>query len=154
MIIYLDRRLPDGSSNQPGRFRGPHHPFPTWSCSLWGLSGHPVTRMPVRSYRTFPPLPQNEAVFVSMTLSGNHFPRPLTGTAPCRARTFLMYPDGYPRSSFVLTKKHFHYTIDKIPCQKSPGTGKIKGAFPLRRTAPRLPCGTDGYPLIDASFRT
>ena len=21
----------------PGRFRGPHHPFPIWSCSVWGL---------------------------------------------------------------------------------------------------------------------
>lgn len=61
-----------------------------------------------------------EAVFVSMTLSGNRFPRPLTGTAPCRARTFLMYPAGYPRSSFVLTKKHIYYIIAGMPCQNFP----------------------------------
>ena len=24
-------------ATQPGRFRGPHHPFPIWSCSMWGL---------------------------------------------------------------------------------------------------------------------
>ena len=24
-------------ATQPGRFRGPHHPFPIWSCSVWGL---------------------------------------------------------------------------------------------------------------------
>lgn len=31
-----------------------------------------------------------------------------------------MYPAGYPRSSFVLTKKHTHYIIAETPCQKSP----------------------------------
>ena len=58
-------------ATQPGRFRGPHHPFPIRSCSVWGLPSRPVTRTLVRSYRTFPPLPRqtDEAVFVSMALS-------------------------------------------------------------------------------------
>ena len=44
-------------ATQPGRFRGPHHPFPIRSCSVWGLPSRPVTRTLVRSFRTFPPLP-------------------------------------------------------------------------------------------------
>ena len=49
--------MPASSSNTPGRFRGPHHPFPIRSCSMWGLPSRLITQPLVRSYRTFPPLP-------------------------------------------------------------------------------------------------
>lgn len=40
---------------------GQRRPSPIWPCSGWGLPGRPVTRPPVRSYRTVSPLPRREA---------------------------------------------------------------------------------------------
>ena len=68
-------------ATQPGRFRGPHHPFPIRSCSVWGLPSRPVTRTLVRSYRTFPPLPASKidvggfrfyGTFPEVTLAGRY----------------------------------------------------------------------------------
>ena len=71
-----------------------------WSCSGWGLPSQPVTRLLVRSYRTFSTLPfdsfsslrqENSLRAVCFLL---HFPSPfsarlLAGTLPFGVRTFL-----------------------------------------------------------------
>ena len=55
MVIYLGLLSPEGSSDyesgtgRPMRFH--------LSCTKWGLHDGQVARPPVRSYRTFPPLP-------------------------------------------------------------------------------------------------
>ncbi len=56
MAIFLGRRLPIASSDQPEDRPGTYGP-PIWSCSGWGLPSRPVTRPLVRSYRTISPLP-------------------------------------------------------------------------------------------------
>ena len=81
------------------------------SSPLFGLApsgvyrATPVTRGAVRSYRTVSPLPvlPEEPSAVCSLL---HFPsprgaRPLAGTLPCGARTFLERPCGPPRSSLA-----------------------------------------------------
>jgi len=75
--IWIDSYLPT-QATQPGRFRGPHHPFPIRSCSMWGLSSQPVAWLLVRSYRTFPPLPAETGgfrfydTFPEVTLAGRY----------------------------------------------------------------------------------
>jgi hypothetical protein len=56
VAIFLGRRLPIASSDQPEDRPGTYGP-PIWSCSGWGLPSRPVTRPLVRSYRTISPLP-------------------------------------------------------------------------------------------------
>ena len=77
MIIYLGYRLPDTSSDQPGSSASRFICFPIWSCFEWGLPSQPVTRLLVRSYRTFAPLPENPAVSfcgtsLKVTLTGRY----------------------------------------------------------------------------------
>src|SRR5215217_674322 len=69
---------------------------PTWPCTGWGLPGRRVTAPPVRSYRTFSPLPptsSREARRVGGLFLW-HFPAGFPGsdfptTLPCGVRTFL-----------------------------------------------------------------
>ena len=69
-IIYLGRAVACRLKRPTRKVRGPHHPFPIWSCSAWGLPSQPVARLLVRSCRTFPPLPGSPpAVSFSMALS-------------------------------------------------------------------------------------
>jgi hypothetical protein len=91
---YRGIRATYPSTGQPKRtLRGPRSSgdgTPTWSCSGWGLPGQPVTRLPVRSYRTISTLPRRIGAVCFLL----HFPSPfdartLSGTLPCGVRTFL-----------------------------------------------------------------
>jgi hypothetical protein len=81
---------------------------PAWPCTGWGLPGRRVTATPVRSYRTFSPLPARTHVrlelgrFVSVALSRG-FPRVgFPTTLPCGVRTFLEGPVVSPASPRLL----------------------------------------------------
>ncbi len=55
---HLSRTLIAQNLKQPTRkICEQLHPFPIRSCFGWGLPSQPVTRLLVRSYRTFAPLP-------------------------------------------------------------------------------------------------
>ncbi len=93
-IISLGPPLPSASCSLPGTGSGAGN-----SSSLLGLApggvyrATPVTRSAVRSYRTVSPLPVPPRG-PSAVCSLLHFPsprdaRPLAGTLPCGARTFL-----------------------------------------------------------------
>jgi|GEM_PF-4957101 len=58
MVIYLGRRLLDGSSGLPGGRNGPEPVLPpVWPCFRWGLPSRPVARSLVGSYPAVSPLP-------------------------------------------------------------------------------------------------
>ena len=107
-VIHLGRRLLGGSSNLP------ESPAQDGSCehildgragrsgSRLGLASdgvyraNAVTSIPVRSYRTFSPLPfaasrakPRQAVCFLWHFPAGHLDRPLAGILPCEARTFL-----------------------------------------------------------------
>ena len=68
-FIWIDSYLPI-LTRHTRKVCGPLHPFPIRSCSVWGLLSRPVTWPLVRSYRTFPPLPQkNWGSFLFYALS-------------------------------------------------------------------------------------
>src|SRR5690606_41395159 len=96
-LIHLGRLLPDASCNQPGRPAVKTRLEPKLPSSLFGLApggvyrATPVTRPPVRSYRTLSPLPRTEpgrfafcGTFPGVAPAGRY-------PAPCfhGARTFL-----------------------------------------------------------------
>ena len=91
MIICLVSRLLDCSSDATRKVSGQPQPFPIRSCFGWGLPSQPVSRLLVRSYRTFPPLPAMPAVYLCCTFPevafGGRYPLSL----PCGARTFLTW---------------------------------------------------------------
>ena len=71
MIIYLGRLSPSVSSDLTREVGGQRHASPIRSFSGWGLPGRPVTRPPVRSYRTVAPLPpMRAAVYFCGTFPG------------------------------------------------------------------------------------
>ena len=107
-VIHLGRRLLDGSSNLPEN--------PDWDGSCEHIPGgragrsssrlgfasdgvflaDAVTSFPVRSYRTFSPLPfatsharPRRAVCFLWHFPASHLDRPLAGILPYEARTFL-----------------------------------------------------------------
>ena len=55
-----------------------------------GFTGTPsVTRRPVSSYLTFPPLPDESGGIFLLHFPWSHLHRTLSGILPCEARTFL-----------------------------------------------------------------
>ncbi len=78
--------MPAASSSLPGSGAGHPERSPIWPCSGWGFHGRPVTRTPVRSYRTISPLPPRRAEgwrYVSVALSvGSR--RPAVSRHPAR----------------------------------------------------------------------
>ncbi len=81
------------------------------SCAGWGLHDGRVARPPVRSYRTFPPLPLRESGGISLLhLPWSRLHQPLTGILPCGARTFLMTrlltPRGRPTALPAFLRYH------------------------------------------------
>ena len=106
--IHLGRRSRAASCDQPAgsaalaSARGPGRPFPPiWSCIRWGLTGRRVATTPVRSYRTFSPLPVSaearegeggsSAVFFLFHFPSGRPAQALPGTVPCEVRTFLQH---------------------------------------------------------------
>jgi hypothetical protein len=66
MVIYLGKPLPACSSDNEGGASSPICPL--LSCTRWGLQDGQVAMPPVRSYRTFPPLPDYRR-FLSVALA-------------------------------------------------------------------------------------
>ena len=100
MIIFLGSKLLYCSSDATRKVSGQPQPFPIRSCFGWGLPSQPVSRLLVRSYRTFPPLPLAWRFPFLWHFPWGHPRRTLSGILPCEARTFLT-PYG-PQSSFLL----------------------------------------------------
>jgi len=127
-IIHLGPPLPTTSCGLPGTQTGRATPRP-----LFGLApgvvcrATPVTRSPVRSYRTLSPLPvllsQPSAVCSLL-----HFPSPLgaralPGTLPCGARTFLQWrTTGDPHSRTRLNLPHGALTVPLRALRTGGGT--------------------------------
>ena len=89
---------------------GQPHVFPK-SCAGWGLHDGRVARPPVRSYRTFPPLPLQGSGGISLLhLPWSRLHQPLTGILPYGARTFLMTrllaPRGRPTALPAFLRYH------------------------------------------------
>jgi hypothetical protein len=108
MVISLGYLLPSTSSGVPegsaGRLNSLFSP-----CVGWGLPGHVVTNVPVRSYRTISPLPKLNSGGIFLL----HFPsgrpaRPLACTLPYEARTFLRGWQASPRDHPSRSGKLYH----------------------------------------------
>ena len=64
------------------------------SCIRWGLHHGQVAKPWVSSYLAFPPLPGCPGGISLLHSPWSRLHRPLAGTLPCDARTFLMPPKG------------------------------------------------------------
>ena len=62
---------------------------PYASCTRWGLQHGQVAKPWVSSYLAFPSLPGNPGGFFLLHSPWSRLHRPLAGTLPCGARTFL-----------------------------------------------------------------
>ena len=133
MIICLVSQLLGCSSDATRKVSGQPQPFPIRSCFRWGLPSQPVSRLLVRSYRTFPPLPLAWRSPFLWHFPWGHPRRTLSGILPCEARTFLT-PYG-PQSSFLLAK----YSI-------AWGEGKFKRLRVAGGTCTRAESGRGGTP--------
>ena len=120
MIIFLGSKLLYCSSDATRKVSGQPQPFPIRSCFGWGLPSQPVSRLLVRSYRTFPPLPRRRKL---------HIPRP---AASGSSRSFRCASS--PHKTFVLRGPHF-WAAAVYLCCTFPQIA-LGGRYPLS-----LPCG-------------
>jgi hypothetical protein len=146
-IIHLGPPLPTTSCSLPRTQMGRATPRPLFGLAPGGVChATPVTRSPVRSYRTLSPLPvppkRPSAVYSLL-----HFPSPrgaraLPGTLPCAARTFLQWP----RPPAILTRALKSILTQEVTCDPrstaSPG---------LRRDTVRLRQDTYGARMGSSS---
>ncbi len=141
-IISLGRRLLDGSSSLPGavdtlrrRRRGPRL-APAWPCSGWGLP----CRSPLPGARCALTAPFHpclcpcgpSAVCSLLHCPSPHDARPLAGTLPCGARTFLDRRNGRPRSTLA---SHFKQRGAPGGAPSAPGRSRTPS---LRIRSPTL----------------
>ena len=93
-----------------------------------GFTGTPsVTRRPVSSYLTFPPLPDESGGIFLLHFPWSHLHRTLSGILPCEARTFLTASLSSETarsfvglaflivSKFILQVKYFFYLKKQLP---------------------------------------
>ena len=94
-------------ATQPGRFRGPHHPFPIWSCSMWGLP-KPASHLTAGALLPhLSTLTDCSAVFFSMTLSRRSPLLDVIQHAALWSPDFPQVPQGHQRLPFILATKYY-----------------------------------------------
>jgi hypothetical protein len=113
-VIHLGRRLPDASSDRPGK-RAENRPcgypraFPIWSCSRWGLPSRFRYRkrgalLPHLFTLTGRPEPAGGLLSVALAVTKTEISAPGRYPAPCfqGARTFLPFLQSGDRPAFWL----------------------------------------------------
>ena len=148
------RRAPHAAYPRAGRATRERSPI--WPCTGWGLPGRRVTTPPVRSYRTFSPLPASAAKLSAETEAPRHragglfsvalacgFPRLAVSQHPA-----LRCPDFPPRLESTSALIGSLNSLTERPLGLHSYCTSQKGVLKLHRPAPADPAPTDIIKLL------